>query len=252
MNRCAVFVPAYNASGTLDGVFDRFPDELWRRLTAAFIINDGSADATQEVAERIAAAHEQVRVVRFAENRGYGAAVREGLRQCAAEAEAGYVACLHADGQYPPEKVVEFIDHMATHGIDVLQGSRHKDGTALRGGMPYYKYVAGKVLTWMENKTFGLRMTDYHSGFMLYSRRAVEQIPFERLSYYFDFDLEVIASARARGFTVDELAIPTRYADEESHLNPVVYGLRCLKVMAKYKLGRFKPTAAEATPGPPG
>ena len=153
------------------------------------------------------------------ENRGYGAAVRRGLR-LAVEGPADYVVCLHADGQYPPEKLPEFLPYMEKHGVDVLQGSRHKAGTAREGGMPLYKVVAGHILTWLENKTFGLQMTDYHSGFMLYSRRAVEQIPFDRLSTYFDFDLEVIASARARRLTVAEQAIPTRYADEESHPQP--------------------------------
>ena len=89
--------------------------------------------------------------------------------------------------------------------------------------------------------TFGLETTDYHSGFMLYSRRATSQIPFEELSHYFDCDLEVIASARACGLVVDELGIPTRYADEESHLNPIWYGLRCLRVMLRYRLGRYRP-----------
>ena len=126
------------------------------------------------------------------------------------------------------------------HGIDVLQGSRHKDGTALAGGMPRYKWLSGKILTWLENKTFGLAMTDYHSGFLLYSRRAAQEIPFEELSSYFDFDLEVIASARARGLVVAEQGIPTRYADEESHLNPIWYGLRCLRVMLRYRLGRYR------------
>jgi hypothetical protein len=105
--------------------------------------------------------------------------------------------------------------------------------------MPRYKVAAGHLLTWMENRAFDLQMTDYHSGFMLYSRRAVEQIPFERMSHYFDFDLEVIASARARGLCVAELGIPTRYGDEESHLNPILYGLRCLRVMLRYRLGRY-------------
>jgi hypothetical protein len=103
---------------------------------------------------------------------------------------------------------------MAAKGIDVLQGSRHLDGGARKGGMPRYKIVAGKVLTWMENRAFDVSMIDYHSGFLLYSRRAVETIPFDRLSHYFDFDLEVIACARARGLRVAELGIPTRYAGE--------------------------------------
>ena len=105
--------------------------------------------------------------------------------------------------------------------------------------MPVYKIVAGKALTWMENLCFGLAMTDYHSGFLMYSRKALRTIPFERLSGYFDFDLEVIATARARGLHISELGIPTRYADEKSHLNPVLYGLRTLRVMVRYRLGRY-------------
>ena len=241
VHRTAIFIPSYKAAQTLEGVVARFPDELWSQLTKGYIINDGSPDDTQAVAERLAAAHPQLEVVRFEQNRGYGAAVREGLRRCSEDTDADYIACLHADGQYPPEKVPEFTAYMAEHEVDILQGSRHKDGTALKGGMPFYKYAAGKVLTWMENVTFGLKMTDYHSGFMLYSRRAAQTIPFDKLSYYFDFDLEVIAAARARGYRVDERSIPTRYAEEDSHLNPIYYGLRCLKVMAKYRLGRFSP-----------
>ena len=84
-------------------------------------------------------------------------------------------------------------------------------------------------------------MIDYHSGFLLYSRRAVETIPFDRLSHYFDFDLEVIAWARARGLRVAELGISTRYAGERPHLNPVWYGLRCLRVMLRYRMGGMIP-----------
>jgi glycosyltransferase involved in cell wall biosynthesis len=237
VSRCSIFIPAYNAARTLPAVFDRIPSELWPRIQALFVIDDGSVDDTAAVARRLAA-QRPVEVVSFASNQGYGSAVREGLRRCTATG-ADYIACLHADGQYPPEKLPEFLDYMAERGVDVLQGSRHKDGTALRGGMPYYKYVAGKVLTWLENRTFGLTMTDYHSGFLVYSRRAAQAIPFDELSHYFDFDLEVIACARARGLVVDELAIPTRYADEKSHLNPIRYGLRCLRVMGRYKLGRY-------------
>ena len=167
--------------------------------------------------------------------------MRDGLRRCVEETEAEYIVCLHADGQYPPESVLPFVAYMAEHGVDVLQGSRHREGTALEGGMPRYKWLAGKILTWMENRAFGLEMTDYHSGFMLYSRRAASTIPFDELSTYFDFDLEVIASARARGLVVDEQGIPTRYADEESYLNPIWYGLRCLRVMLRYRMGFYRP-----------
>lgn len=248
MTTCAVFIPSYNAAHTLPDVVARIPEGFWERIEAVFVINDGSEDDTDAAVEKLRERYPKLVLVSRRPNRGYGAAVREGLRRCLEETRAGYIACLHADGQYPPEKLPEFVDHMAAQGVDVLQGSRHKEGTARRGGMPLYKWLAGKVLTWMENRTFGLRMTDYHSGFLLYSRRAAEQIPFDELSTYFDFDLEVIASARARGLTVDELGIPTRYADEKSYLNPVWYGLRCLRVMLRYRLGRYAP-ARQLSPG---
>jgi glycosyltransferase involved in cell wall biosynthesis len=237
---CTIFIPAYNAEQTIEAVIERIPKDLWDSLCGVLVINDGSADDTSGAVRRAAARHPKVALHEQPVNRGYGSAVRRGL-QLALETPAAYVVCLHADGQYPPEKLPEFLPYMESRGVDVLQGSRHKLGTARAGGMPLYKVIAGHVLTWLENKTFGLELTDYHSGFMLYSRRAAEQIPFERLSHYFDFDLEVIASARARGLVVDELGIPTRYGDEESHLNPILYGLRCLRVMLRYRLGRYRP-----------
>jgi glycosyltransferase involved in cell wall biosynthesis len=241
VSRVAIFIPSYNAARTLPGVFARISPELWNAIDSVFVINDGSQDDTDAVVEELAREQPKIRLVSRHPNRGYGAAVRAGLRICVEETGAEYVVCLHADGQYPPESVLPFVTYMAEHGVDVLQGSRHKEGTALEGGMPRYKWLAGKILTWLENRTFGLRMTDYHSGFMLYSRRAASTIPFDELSTYFDFDLEVIASARARGLVVDEQGIPTRYADEESHLNPIWYGLRCLRVMIRYRMGAYRP-----------
>jgi len=238
MTSCAIFIPAYNAAKTIGSVLERIPEAFWPTVAQVIVINDGSTDDTDAVVRALAERFPKVRLVSQPTNRGYGAAVRRGLRLCL-ETGADFVVCLHADGQYPPEKLPEFVPFMAAHGVDVLQGSRHKDGTARAGGMPRYKVISGHLLTWLENRTFGLQMTDYHSGFMLYSRRAVETIPFDGLSTYFDFDLEVIASARARGLVVAELGIPTRYGDEESHLNPIWYGLRCLRVMARYRLGRY-------------
>ena len=236
---CAIFIPAYQAEHTLADVIARIPEELWPSLPAVMIINDGSTDGTDRVGKELSEQHPAVQLHNQPENQGYGAAVRRGLA-LALDTDAEYVVCLHADGQYPPEKLPEFLPYMKAHGVDVLQGSRHKDGTARQGGMPFYKIVAGRILTWLENRSFGLEMTDYHSGFMLYSRKAVETIPFDELSTYFDFDLEVIATARARGLVIHELGIPTRYADEESHLNPIWYGLRCLRVMARFLLGRYR------------
>ena len=235
----SVFVPAYNAADTVRAVIARIPDNAWQLIEAVHVIDDGSSDDTARVVQAIGSEYPKVHAHSLETNQGYGEAVRQGMTRCLASG-TDYVACLHADGQYPPEQLCEFVRHMHARGIDVLQGSRHKEGSALAGGMPFYKYVAGKCLTWLENKTFGLRMTDYHSGYLVYSRRALLTVPIDRLSGYFDFDLEFIAWASGSGLVVDELAIPTRYAGEVSHLNPVWYGLRTLGVMGRYLSGRYR------------
>lgn len=237
--RLCIFVPAYNVAGHVESVIERVPDAVWERVVRCWIIDDGSRDATAEAIDRIAGRNRAVEPVHFDTNRGYGAVVREGLRRSRG-AGADIAVCLHGDGQYPPESIPELTEAMASERYDILQGSRIASGTALRGGMPLYKFVAGKVLTFFENIVFGLAMTDYHSGYLLYSREALERIPFDRLSGSFDFDLEVIACARARGMKVGERPIPTRYAGEVSNLNPIAYGFRVLGVMAKYCMGRYR------------
>jgi len=237
----SIFIPAYNAEKTLANVIERIPSNLWTDIGLVAIVNDGSRDQTEKVALDLVKNNPKIIVHTFETNRGYGHAVRQGIEFCRKSASQ-YSLCLHADGQYPPEKLVQFLDYMKKNQIDILQGSRHLSGGAKAGGMPNYKIWAGKLLTRLENKCFHLSLTDYHSGFLIYSSRALQQIPFEGLSHYFDFDLEVIACARARDFKIHELAIPTRYADEKSYLNPIRYGLKTLKVMLRYKLGKYHQT----------
>jgi glycosyltransferase involved in cell wall biosynthesis len=231
-----VFIPAYNAEKTLPSVIDRISPSAWDLIQRVFIIDDGSNDETVTVANRLA--NQKIEVFSFPENRGYGSAAKKGLELCK-RYKPDYCVCLHADGQYPPEKIEDFVTFMASNGIDILQGSRHKDGTALEGNMPVYKYIAGKILTKLENVVFGLGMTDYHSGYLFYSRHAIESLHFAQFSHSFDFDLEVIASAHAHGMVIDELGIPTRYADETSYLNPITYGFRVLRVVCRYALGAY-------------
>lgn len=240
LSSAGVFVPAYNAARHLEGVIARIPQAGWEMLRVVWIVNDGSTDSTQEAAERLSRSGRPVRVWRFERNQGYGAVVRKGLALCQDDG-CDVTVCLHGDGQYPSEDVPRFVTAVREGGWDVLQGSRIASGTALAGGMPLYKYVAGRTLTAMENAVLGLRMSDYHSGFLAYSRKAMEAIPFDRLSGGFHFDLEVIVSARAQGLKVGELPIPTRYADEVSHLNPFAYGMAVLGVMGRYMAGRYRP-----------
>jgi len=236
--KLGIIIPAYNAASTLRAVHRRIPRALDAALAGIWIVNDGSRDGTAGVARALAAEDPRVTLLDLPLNRGYGGAMKEGLAAARAAA-VDVAACIHADGQYAPEELPRLLTALAARSLDLLQGSRIAPGGALRGGMPLYKYLAGRLLTSLENRALGLRMTDYHSGYLLYGPGALAGIPFAPLSDSFDFDVEVIASARARGLAVGEEPIPTRYGGETSYLNPITYGLRVLRVVARYRLGRY-------------
>jgi len=236
--RLGIFIPAYNASGTLAAVVARIPLELAPLLHRIWIIDDGSTDGTGRLAAALTQDQPLVELVTLARNQGYGAAVKRGLAACVA-AGVDVAACLHADGQYAPEALPAMLEALSTRGLDLLQGSRIASGTALSGGMPLYKFLANRALTCAENQAYGLAQTDYHSGYLIYGRRALESLPCSSFSDSFDFDLEVIACARARGLALGEHPISTHYGDEVSHLRSIPYGLRALRVMVNYLTGRY-------------
>jgi glycosyltransferase involved in cell wall biosynthesis len=232
----AVVVPAYQAERHLGPTVERLFAARPAGLGPVIIVDDGSRDGTAAVAERLARAHPGVRVVRRPTNGGYGAAMKDGLD---AARGATVVAGVHADGQYSPEVLPRLLDERERRGLDVLQGSRIAGGSARAGGMPLYKYLGNAALNVLENGVLGLQLSDYHSGYLVYGPRALEQLPFARLSDSFDFDLEVLAAARARGMTIGEAPIPTHYGDEVSHLRPVRYGLSVLRVLWRYRRGHY-------------
>jgi len=235
-----VIVPAYQAEATLEATLARIPDSHREHLQEVLIVDDGSKDRTREVALGIATRDPLVRVVSHEVNRGYGPALKTGLARARASG-CDVAAVLHADGQYPPERIVEFARLCGERKLSILQGSRHRSGGARAGGMPLYKILAGKLLVGLENRVFGLDLTDYHSGYIFHHRSALDALEYETLGASFDFDLQVIASARAHGLPVGEEAIATRYAGEVSHLRPVSYGLRVLRVLWKFRRGGFGP-----------
>lgn len=233
-----VLMPAYNAAATVESVFARVPDEARRRIRRYVVVNDGSSDRTAEVLERLSRQIADLVVITHETNRGYGEAEKTLLRYAVSEgADIGIV--LHSDGQYSPEKIPELLLPFDGDEADLVQGSRMLGGGALRGGMPMYKFISNKLLTAIENWAFGMKLAEYHSGYMLYSRKAMDVIPFEKLSGSFDFDLEMMVLARVRGLRIREVAIPTIYAGEKSHLHPIKYGLDVLSVVWAYKRGVY-------------
>jgi len=232
-----VVIPAYNAARHIDALLGRVAGLVSSGLTHAIVVDDGSRDGTARRVERYAPAGFRLSLLRRPKNGGYGAAMKAGLAAARADAPQ-VVACIHADGQYAPEALPGLLRALSDRGLDLLQGSRILSGTALQGGMPLYKYAGNALLNRIENRTLSLGLSDYHSGYLVYGPRALA-LPFFDFSDSFDFDLEVIASARARGLSVGEAPVPTHYGDEVSHLNPLTYGLRVLRVMWNYRRGRY-------------
>jgi glycosyltransferase involved in cell wall biosynthesis len=233
-----VLVPAYNAESTLEGVFSRIPGPVREKVHRFVVVDDGSVDDTQRVIQAISTDFPSLASLRHEGNLGYGAAVKT-LLDYSLRQGAGFVVLLHADGQYPPERIPEMLRPLESGEADLVQGSRMLDGGALRGGMPLYKYAANRALTFFENAAFRLRMAEYHSGYMGYSRKFLERVPFRMLSDSFHFDLEMIVMARILGFPIAQVAVPAHYGEEVSHLKPVRYGLDVLSVVCRFKRGYY-------------
>lgn len=231
-------MPAYNAARTVERVFDRIPQSVQFRIARYVVVNDGSRDDTEAVLARLAERVPRLVVLRHDQNRGYGQAEKT-LLDYAREHGADVALLLHADGQYSPELIPAMLAPVERGEADLVQGSRMASGGALRGGMPRYKYVANKALTAVANWTLGMRLSEYYSGYMVYTRRALETIPYHRFADSFQFDLQMIVMARVKGLRIVQVPIPTIYADEKSHLNPVKYGLDVLSVLWDYRRGRY-------------
>jgi len=234
-----ILMPAYNAAATIEKVFDRIPAIVKDRIRRYVVVNDGSVDGTELALTRLRTQVPGLVTLTHTVNKGYGAAQKT-LLSYALEQRADVGIVLHSDGQYSPESIPELLRPFDDGAADLVQGSRMLGGGALEGRMPFYKFLANKVLTGIENWAFGLKLAEYHSGYMLYSQKTIASIPFLKLSNSFDFDLEMIVMARTRNLRIVEIAIPTIYAGEVSHLKPIQYGLRVLGVVRDYKRGKYE------------
>jgi glycosyltransferase involved in cell wall biosynthesis len=233
-----ILMPAYNAAGTVEKVFERIPEAVRRRIRRYVVVNDGSTDGTADALDRLSRSIPDFVTLTHPANRGYGAAEKT-LLTYALQHSADVGILLHSDGQYSPESIPELLRPFDEDTADMVQGSRMVGGGALKGGMPLYKFIANKALTALENRAFGLNLAEYHSGYMLYSRKTMSAIPFQPFSDSFDFDLEMIVAAHARNLRIAEVAIPTIYAGEVSHLRPIHYGMRVLRVVRDYRRGKY-------------
>jgi glycosyltransferase involved in cell wall biosynthesis len=218
-------------------VLDRIPQQLRNRNVEVLVIDDFSKDATFHTGLKREDQESdfKITILRNPENQGYGGNQKLGYRY-AIDHGFDIVALLHGDGQYAPEKLPELIEPLITEDADVVFGSRMiNKGDALKGGMPKYKWIGNQVLTAFQNRMLHTKLSEFHSGYRLYSTRALRRIPFERNSNDFHFDTDIIVQLHYAGIRIKELPIPTFYGDEICHVNGLQYAWDIFRTMFRAK-----------------
>jgi glycosyltransferase involved in cell wall biosynthesis len=228
-----VVMPAYNAESTLRQTYAEIPLEY---IDEVLLVDDGSDDRTLEIAHALG-----IDTIVHPKNRGYGA----NQKTCYTEAlrcGADVVVMLHPDYQYTPKLLVAMASLIAVGQYDAVLGSRVLSEGALKGGMPVYKYVANRLLTFFQNILLAKKFSEYHTGYRAFSRRVLETLPLNENSDDFVFDNQMLAQIAYFGFRVGEVSCPTKYFEAASSINfrrSVVYGLGVLRTSLAYRLNKW-------------
>ena len=234
-NRLLIFVVAYNAETTIEKVLSRIPESLHTDDVEVLIIDDSSKDKTFATGLRYQQRSSalKITVLRTPENQGYGGNQKLGYRY-AIDNNFDFVALVHGDGQYAPEELPNLIEPLARGDTDAVFGSRMIDKQAARaGGMPFYKWIGNQILTRFQNWMLKTSLSEFHSGYRIYSTRALRQIPFEKNTNDFHFDTEIIIQLVLKKLRIAELPIPTYYGDEICHVNGLKYAADVFRTMLR-------------------
>jgi hypothetical protein len=232
--RLLILIVAYEAEATIERVLRRIPEELaYRYEVEILVIDDASNDRTFALAQALGQARGlcfPLHVLANPQNQGYGGNQKIGFR-FALDRGFDAVALVHGDGQYAPECLPTLLQPVANGEADAVMGSRMMTRRgALTGGMPLYKFVGNRILTAVQNWVLRAQLSEYHSGYRLYSTAALRRIPFDLNANGFHFDTEIIVQLLIAGQRICELPIPTYYGEEISRVNAFRYG--CHVIMA--------------------
>ncbi len=232
--KVVVVLPAYKAAPTLEKTYHEIPFDI---VDDVVLVDDNSPDETIEIAKKLGIKH----VIKHEENRGYGGNQKTCYNK-ALELGADIVIMLHPDYQYTPKLIIAMTSIIGNDLYDVVFGSRILGKGALKGGMPLYKYVANRFLTFTQNLLMNQKLAEYHTGYRAYSRRCLEAIGYERNSDDFIFDNQAIAQIFGKGFEIAEITCPTKYFEEASSINftrSMKYGFGVLGVSIRYFFHRL-------------
>ncbi|HEX8371713.1 MAG TPA: bifunctional glycosyltransferase/class I SAM-dependent methyltransferase [Chthoniobacterales bacterium] len=235
-SRVLVYIVAYNAEKTISHVLNRIPESLRQPEVEVLVIDDSSADGTFSAGSQTKVHGLQLTVLRNPVNQGYGGNQKLGYRY-AIEHGFDIVALVHGDGQYAPEKLPELLQPLLDGEADAVFGSRMLvPGAARSGGMPAYKFIGNRVLSCAQNWLLRGSLSEFHSGYRVYTVNALRQIPFERNTRDFHFDTEIIAQLLLKNLRIAEVAIPTYYGDEICHVNGLKYAWNVIRTSVRVRL----------------
>jgi len=233
--RLLILVVAYNAEKKITRVLERVPPQLADDYhVEVLVLDDSSRDQTFEASrevQRVGALPFCLHVLFNPVNQGYGGNQKIGY-QFAIEKDFDFMTLLHGDGQYAPEYLPDLVRPLREGQAEAVFGSRMLERrAALRGGMPYYKFVGNRILSWLQNRMLGTSLSEFHSGYRVYSVAALKTVPFALNTNDFHFDTEIIIQLLVAGLRIREVPIPTYYGDEICHVNGLKYGRNVIKAV---------------------
>jgi glycosyltransferase involved in cell wall biosynthesis len=231
--KICIVLPAYNAARTLEMTFKEIPADV---VDDVILVDDASTDGTFRLAKNLG-----VFAVRHDCNKGYGGNQKTCYR-LALERGADIIIMLHPDYQYTPKLLLPMASMLCSGLFDVVLGSRVLGVGALAGGMPRYKYIANRVLTFAQNILLGYKLSEYHTGYRAFTRAVLEAVPLERNSDDFIFDNQMLSQVIYRGFKVGEISCPAKYFPDASSINvyrSIAYGFGVLKTSISFRLARL-------------
>jgi glycosyltransferase involved in cell wall biosynthesis len=234
--RIVVVMPAYNAEKTLRRTYDEVMQQGIVDLT--ILVDDASQDGTVALARTLP----NTKVHTHPTNRGYGANQKTCYRLALAES-ADIIIMVHPDYQYTPKLIPAMASLIGNDLYQCVLGSRILGGYALKWGMPGWRYIANRALTFVENILMGAKLSEYHTGYRAFSREVLERLPLENNSDDFVFDNQMLAQILWYGYTVAEVSCPAKYSPEASSINltrSIKYGFGCLATAVMFRLVKMR------------
>lgn len=229
-----VVMPAYNAGKTLEQNYHEIPFDI---VDEVILVDDHSTDNTVEVAQKLGIRH----IIQHEANKGYGGNQKSCYNR-ALELHSDIVIMLHPDYQYTPKLIASMGYLIANNLYEVVLGSRILGKGALKGGMPLYKYIANRLLTFTQNILMNQKLSEYHTGYRAFSRKVLEKVNYNINDDDFIFDNQMLAQILYAGYEIAEITCPTRYFEEASSISfkrSVKYGLGVLNVSFSYFLQKM-------------